>query len=75
MKILYYLLGVLTLRYCENVPPGCSEWLQNKLWPSLTKWCDDGIGEQPSVVSSLRLVSLEKYEETYQILKDKYYKT
>ena len=57
---------------------GWRHWVTAKVWPALTKWCADGIGRDQrsgatSSVGSLKLVPIDKYEETYARLKAKYY--
>lgn len=58
----------------NNIMPDFSiEWLKQKLFPCILKWAVSGDSKRTSIpLSSLNLVSAEKYAELYCKLKEKY---
>ncbi len=62
-----------TLSFCyPKRAPEVWTCLVKKVRSKFVKWCQDRIGDSAPSEASLKLVSIDKYSQKYQALKDKY---
>ncbi|XP_011870836.1 PREDICTED: probable tRNA (uracil-O(2)-)-methyltransferase [Vollenhovia emeryi] len=67
-----YVSTCIDVRETDGGSRGGRDWLRSKFLPRLTRWMDTEHGAVDQRISSLSLVSVERYTQLYNRLKGKY---